>query len=117
MGIARVAGASHTRLMARYIFPNVVNSLVVPVTLQVGYAILLESALSFLGAGLPRPLPAYPDDTHNEIILTGEVPSPINPPSGCRFHPRCPLAKPERSQIVPAEKEISRGHMVACHLY
>jgi len=56
---ARVAGASHTRIMVRYIFPNVVNSLVVLATLQVGYVILLESALSFLGAGLPRPIPAW----------------------------------------------------------
>jgi peptide/nickel transport system permease protein len=56
---ARVAGASHTRIMTRYIFPNVVNSLVVLATLQVGYVILLESALSFLGAGLPRPTPAW----------------------------------------------------------
>jgi len=56
---ARVAGASHTRIMLRYIFPNVVNSLIVLATLQVGYVILLESALSFLGAGLPRPLPAW----------------------------------------------------------
>lgn len=56
---ARVAGASHTRIMVRYIFPNVVNSLVVLATLQVGYVILLESALSFLGAGLPRPVPAW----------------------------------------------------------
>ena len=56
---ARVAGASHARIMFRYIFPNVVNSLVVLATLNVGYVILLESALSFLGAGLPRPLPAW----------------------------------------------------------
>ena len=56
---ARVAGASHTRIMTRYILPNVVNSLVVLATLQVGYVILLESALSFLGAGLPRPTPAW----------------------------------------------------------
>jgi peptide/nickel transport system permease protein len=56
---ARVAGASHTRIMVRYIFPNVVNSLIVLATLQVGYVILLESALSFLGAGLPRPIPAW----------------------------------------------------------
>jgi peptide/nickel transport system permease protein len=45
--------------MARYIFPNVVNSLIVLATLQVGYVILLESGLSFLGAGLPRPTPAW----------------------------------------------------------
>ena len=56
---ARVAGASHIRIMSRYIFPNVVNSLLVLATLQVGYVILLESALSFLGAGLPRPTPAW----------------------------------------------------------
>jgi peptide/nickel transport system permease protein len=56
---ARVAGASHMRIMFRYIFPNVVNSLTVLATLQVGYVILLESALSFLGAGLPRPTPAW----------------------------------------------------------
>src|SRR6266849_4433155 len=56
---ARVAGASHTRIVVKYIFPNVINSLVVLATLQVGYVILLESALSFLGAGLPRPMPAW----------------------------------------------------------
>ena len=56
---ARVAGASHSRIMVKYIFPNVINSLVVLATLQVGYVILLESALSFLGAGLPRPMPAW----------------------------------------------------------
>ncbi len=56
---ARVAGASHLRIMGKYIFPNVINSLVVLATLQVGYVILLESALSFLGAGLPRPTPAW----------------------------------------------------------
>jgi peptide/nickel transport system permease protein len=56
---ARVAGASHARIMFRYIFPNVVNSLIVLATLQVGYVILLESSLSFLGAGLPRAEPAW----------------------------------------------------------
>jgi peptide/nickel transport system permease protein len=56
---ARVAGASHLRIMLRYILPNVVNSLVVLATLQVGYVILLESTLSFLGAGLPRAEPAW----------------------------------------------------------
>ena len=56
---ARVAGASHVRIMTRYVFPNIVNSLIVLATLQVGYVILLESALSFLGAGLPRPMPAW----------------------------------------------------------
>jgi peptide/nickel transport system permease protein len=56
---ARVAGASASRIMVNYIFPNVVNSLIVLATLQVGYVILLESSLSFLGAGLPRAEPAW----------------------------------------------------------
>ena len=56
---ARVAGASHSRIMYRYVFPNVVNSLIVLATLQVGYVILFESSLSFLGAGLPRAEPAW----------------------------------------------------------
>jgi peptide/nickel transport system permease protein len=56
---ARVAGASHSRIMLRYIFPNIVNTLVVLATLQVGSIILLESTLSFLGVGIPRPTPAW----------------------------------------------------------
>lgn len=56
---ARVAGASHVRIMFRYIFPNVINSLTVLATLQIGAIILLESTLSFLGAGIPRPTPTW----------------------------------------------------------
>jgi oligopeptide/dipeptide ABC transporter ATP-binding protein len=62
-------------------------------------------------------LPSHPDIEREEIILRGEVPSPINPPSGCRFHPRCPLAKPECATIEPEEKLMAAGHTVACHLY
>ena len=62
-------------------------------------------------------LPSHPDIEREEIILRGEVPSPINPPSGCRFHPRCPMAKPECAVVEPQEKLVATGHMVACHLY
>ena len=62
-------------------------------------------------------LPAHPDITRDEIILTGEVPSPINPPSGCHFHPRCPFAMPQCAEVEPENKAISPDHFVACHLY
>jgi oligopeptide/dipeptide ABC transporter ATP-binding protein len=62
-------------------------------------------------------LPAHPDVKREEIILQGEVPSPINPPSGCRFHPRCPEAMEICSQQVPINLEAAPGHWVACHLY
>ncbi len=56
---ALVAGASPTRIMTRHIFPNVVNTVVVLATLEVGHVIILESTLSFLGAGLVKPTPAW----------------------------------------------------------
>jgi peptide/nickel transport system permease protein len=56
---ARVAGASTGRIIWRHIFPNVVNTVVVMATLQIGVVILLEASLSFLGIGVPRPTPAW----------------------------------------------------------
>jgi oligopeptide/dipeptide ABC transporter ATP-binding protein len=61
-------------------------------------------------------LPDHPDVTREEIILTGEVPSPINPPSGCRFHPRCPFAMAKCSEEAPQLREIAPGHLASCHL-
>src|SRR5688572_29972477 len=61
-------------------------------------------------------LPDHPDVTREEIILTGEVPSPINPPSGCRFHPRCPFAMAKCAEEAPALRQVSAGHLAACHL-
>ena len=56
---AKVAGASNTRIITHHLFPNVVNTLIVLATLEVGQVILLEATLSFLGAGIPRPNPAW----------------------------------------------------------
>src|SRR5262244_3784977 len=61
-------------------------------------------------------LPAHPDITREEMILTGKVPSPINPPSGCRFHPRCPIAMPQCAEIEPAQKEIAIDHLVVSYV-
>jgi peptide/nickel transport system ATP-binding protein len=62
-------------------------------------------------------LPSHPDVEREEIILPGEVPSPINPPLGCRFHPRCPFVMPQCSEREPELRELAADHWVACHLY
>ena len=56
---ARVAGCSSTRIIAMHLFPNIVNTMVVLLTLQIGFVIIIESSLSFLGAGVPPPTPAW----------------------------------------------------------
>ena len=66
---------------------------------------------------LSAALPTHPDIQRKEIILPGGVPSPLNPPAGCRFHPRCLEAMPDCSQSEPELQEIGAGHRVACHLY
>ena len=62
-------------------------------------------------------LPFHPDDQREEIVLQGEVPSPINPPSGCRFHPRCPFVMDRCSVEEPVQQDVGGGHLVSCHLY
>lgn len=57
-----------------------------------------------------------PDNKRQRIILPGDVPSPIHPPSGCPFHPRCPLAEDRCRTEPPALREIAPGHLAACHL-
>ncbi|MBI4560778.1 MAG: dipeptide ABC transporter ATP-binding protein [Candidatus Rokubacteria bacterium] len=61
-------------------------------------------------------LPSHPDERREEIILSGEVPSPLRPPTGCRFHPRCPYVMPRCSEEEPLLLPQS-GRRVACHLY
>ena len=63
------------------------------------------------------PKPEAGAKRRDRLILRGDVPSPINPPSGCRFHTRCPHVLDECRTIEPNFNEISPGHWVACHLH
>ena len=58
-----------------------------------------------------------PDSRVDQVPLKGEVPSPVNPPDGCRFHPRCPEAREICNHSGPGLVEIEPGHEVACHLF
>jgi len=62
-------------------------------------------------------LPPHPDRREEEIVLAGEVPSPLNPPSGCRFHTRCPFVMERCPREEPPLIEIRPGHLAACHLH
>ncbi len=57
-----------------------------------------------------------PDVKMNRIILSGDIPSPANPPKGCRFHTRCPHAKDICKEVTPEYKDYGNGHCAACHL-
>jgi oligopeptide/dipeptide ABC transporter ATP-binding protein len=60
-------------------------------------------------------VPTFDISTKYEMsVLAGDVPSPILPPPGCRFHPRCPIRMDECNRIEPAMKEVSPGHFAAC---
>ncbi|MBI3827271.1 MAG: ATP-binding cassette domain-containing protein [Candidatus Rokubacteria bacterium] len=62
-------------------------------------------------------LPANPDAPREDFVLAGEVPSPIDPPTGCAFHPRCPFAMADCARVAPVAREVDAGHLVSCHLY
>jgi peptide/nickel transport system ATP-binding protein len=78
------------------------------------YAEPLHPYTQALISAIPEPDPRKKKE---RIILEGDVPSPIDPPQGCTFHPRCAHAKPECQQVKPTLKEVKPGHRVACHLY
>ena len=66
-----------------------------------------------LFSAIPNP---NPDVKMNRIVLGGDIPSPANPPSGCRFHTRCPHATEKCKYVAPTYREYEEGHFAACHL-
>lgn len=78
------------------------------------YAEPLHPYTQALLSSVPVPDPAF---EREQLIISGDIPSASNPPSGCTFHTRCPFKKEECSQVVPKMQEVKPGHFVACHLY
>jgi oligopeptide/dipeptide ABC transporter ATP-binding protein len=80
-------------------------------------ALLTNPLHPYTKALISAALPIRPGEEREEILLSGEVPSPTNPPPGCRFHPRCPLAFARCSPDTPELRQLAPGHQAACHLY
>jgi peptide/nickel transport system ATP-binding protein len=76
------------------------------------YAVPAHPYTVSLLSAIPVPDPSR---KRNRIVLTGDVPSPANPPAGCRFHPRCYMAQTICSQEDPPLREVTAGHWSACH--
>lgn len=64
---------------------------------------------------IPVPSPKI-ERTRKRIVLEGEVPSPVNPPTGCVFHTRCPIAEAICREEAPQSKEMEKDHFVSCHM-
>ena len=80
-------------------------------------AVYGEPLHPYTEALLSAALPLHPSARRQRIVLRGEVPNPVKPPPGCRFHPRCPRALPRCGEQEPEWREIKPARFTACHLY
>ena len=80
-------------------------------------AVYTEPLHPYTEALLSAALPLHPEARRQRIILKGEIPNPTNPPSGCRFHPRCHRVLPECATVEPVWREVKPGRLAACHLH
>ncbi len=80
-------------------------------------AVYTDPLHPYTQALLSAALPLHPSAHRKRIVLGGEVPNPMSPPPGCRFHPRCPQAMPECRSVEPQWKEVKPGRFTTCHLY
>ncbi|MEK5003564.1 oligopeptide/dipeptide ABC transporter ATP-binding protein [Paenibacillus sp. FSL P4-0127] len=76
----------------------------------------IGGSLRFGGMRWNRFTASYFPDSYKILSIQGEIPSPLNPPSGCAFYPRCPFAAETCRTVKPARKKVSEGHFAACHL-
>ena len=111
---------AHDLSMVRYVSDNIgvmyLGQMVEICEANEIYAHPLHPYTQGLLAAIPIPSPSQARQK-KESSIEGDIPSPIHPPAGCRFHTRCKCAKPACSECEPALKEIAPGHFVACHLY
>jgi oligopeptide/dipeptide ABC transporter ATP-binding protein len=117
LGLAYVM-ISHDLAAARYLSTHLAvmysGTLVERGTCEAVYTSPLHP---YTQALLSAALPLHPSARRQRIVLSGEIPDPMNPPSGCRFHPRCPKAMPHCRTEEPAWREVQPDHFTACHLY
>ncbi len=109
---------SHDLGVIRHVSHRVAVMYLGQIVESAGTAALFDSPHHPYTQALLSAVPAPdPRRRRRRIILQGDVPSPIKPPPGCRFHPRCPQRMPICEREMPAPRRVGDGHIAACHLY